>query len=159
MISEKVVVRAPLTHVFEVFTRELGTWWPTDLTFSGPEFVAAGIEHLEGGSWFEVDRSGNRTDWGEVKVWEPPDRLVLTWRVSAERKQELPGNASQIEVRFTALDAATTEVSLQHSNFARHGSGALAMQTGMASEAGWSRILGSLRDHASWPPADGHQEL
>src|SRR5690554_7699542 len=98
MVSERVTIRAPQTHVFGVFPGSLGEWWPREFTFSGHEFAAASIEHLNGGSWFEVDRSGTRTDWGEVVIWEPPARLVLSWRVSADRTQEAPGNASQVEV-------------------------------------------------------------
>ena len=157
-----VEVRAPLTHVFEVFTRELGDWWPAEYTFSSQRLAGASIEHLEGGSWFEVDVDGNRTEWGEVRTWEAPDRLVLSWRISPDRKQESTRNASEVEVRFTSLGAAGTQVLVEHRDFAQHGEGGEAMRQGMASEQGWSRILDGLRRAASWPDGqqdDGHQVL
>ena len=149
MVSEKIIIHAPVTHVFDVFTRELGDWWPPDLTFSGADFQAAGSEHLQGGNWFEVNRSGIRTDWGEVLVWQPPERVILSWRVSVTRTQEPPDKASQVEFRFQVAEPDSTEVLVQHSNFARHGKAAEAMRAGMASDAGWRAILASLRDHAA----------
>lgn len=111
-----------------------------------------------------MDLSGRRTDWGEVRTWDPPDRLVLSWRVSAERTQEEPQNASEVEVQFTSLAAARTLVRVEHRAFERHGDGAQAMLEGMSSENGWSRILRTFADAASWPgtqdPAnDTHQQL
>ena len=157
-----VEVGAPLTHVFEVFTRELGDWWPAEYTFSNHRLAGASIEHLEGGAWFEVDVDGTRTEWGEVRTWDAPLRLVLSWRISGDRMQEAPADASEVEVQFSSLGAASTQVRVEHRDFERHGDGTDAIRTGMASERGWSHILAGLKRAASWPEAqqdDSHQPL
>ncbi len=155
-------IGAPLAHVFDVFTRELGSWWPRDYTFSGDRLAAAGIDHLRGGSWFEVDAAGDRVEWGEVLSWEPPERIVLSWRVGLDRTQTDPSEASEVEFTFRSLAPALTEVSVEHRRFGRHGAGADSMREGMASDQGWSRILSGLSRAASQPdpgPDDGHQIL
>ena len=161
---ETVEVGAPLTPVFEVFTRELADWWPQEYTFSDQRLAGASIEHLEGGAWFEVDVDGNRTDWGQVRVWEPPDRLVVSWRVGSQRTQEDPENASEVEVQFESLGASVTQVRVEHRDFEKHGAGAKELFDGMSSEQGWRRILADFSRSASWPgtqnPADiPHQPL
>ena len=161
-VVTSVEVGAPLTHVFEVFTHELGDWWPAEYMFSYRRLAGASIEHFEGGAWFEVDADGVRTEWGEVRAWDAPDRLVLSWRIGPERTQERPENASEIEVRFTSLAADRTQVQVEHRDFGRHGPGGDAMREGMASDRGWSRILDGFRRAASWPEAgrvDSHQPL
>jgi len=82
------------------------------------------IEPRAGGHWYEVDRRGRRIDWGEVRAFEPDRRLVLGWAISADRGQEPPERASEVEVRFLALGPKLTRVEVEHRGFARHGAGA-----------------------------------
>jgi hypothetical protein len=40
------------------------------------------IEERVGGRWYGVDEDGTETNWGDVLVWSPPERLVLAWRIA-----------------------------------------------------------------------------
>src|SRR5690625_335626 len=113
-LTQTVTVKAPLAKAFTAFTERLGTWWPQQFTFGEEGFETAVVEPRAGGRWFERDVGGEELDWGEVRVWEPPDRLVLSWRVSPERTHEPPERASEVEVRFVPVGPAETRVELLH---------------------------------------------
>ena len=140
-VRREVGVDRDAEAAFHAFTRELGAWWPGAYTFSGEAFATAEVEPRAGGRWYERDASGSELAWGEVRAWEPPSRLVLSWRVAADRTQEPPERASEVEVRFLAEEEGRTRVVLTHRDFARHGGGAETMRTGMASEQGWRLLL------------------
>jgi uncharacterized protein YndB with AHSA1/START domain len=145
---------SPITHaidvadspaeVFQLFTAHLGSWWPIAYTFSGPAFEDAAVEPRVGGRWFERDTNGTELSWGEVRVFEPPRRLVVTFAIGADRKPEKKGEASEVEVRFNARDGGT-RVEVEHRDFERHGDDAAALRLGMNSPQGWPTILAELR--------------
>lgn len=147
-IRLSIEIAAPRTHVFEVLTRELADWWPAEFTFSGERFAGASIDHLAGGDWFEIDADGRKTSWGEVRDWQPPELLILSWRIAADRSQEPPGQASEVRIRLLELTQATTQLEFEHHEFERHGEGGGAMREGMASGQGWPAILERLRSAA-----------
>lgn len=110
-------VKAAPERAFAVFTGEIGAWWrPSDLFQTTPRAPGrlsfdAGpdgrrlIETLEGGKVFEI---------GRVLVWEPPERLVFSWRQAAFP----PDLRTEVEVRFEAV-GDETRVSVEHRGFDR----------------------------------------
>lgn len=141
-VRRVVQVSVPVERAFVVFTEELGRWWPPVYTFAGEEGLdTAVIEPKIGGRWFERNEAGEETAWGTVLTWDPPHRLALTWRVSAERTQEPPERASRIEVRFTTAGPNSSRVELIHDAFEQHGAGAQTLRQGMDSPEGWTKIL------------------
>lgn len=68
------------------------------------------IEPGIGGRWLEVWDEATKEGYelGRVLVWEPGERLVLTYR-----NVHLPPGDTEIEVRFESLGAAT-RVTLEH---------------------------------------------
>ena len=84
-VKKSVTVNAPQKHVFTVFTEGHGSWWPLETHHIGaqtPETVI--IEPRAGGRWFERAADGTECDWGRVLLWEPFDRLILSWKLSAQ---------------------------------------------------------------------------
>lgn len=149
-VVREVVVDAAPGRAFEAFLDEIAAWWPAVFTFAGDDLASVVVDG-PGGRWYERDRAGAERDWGEIRAWEPPRRAVLAWRVGADRGQEPPERASEVEVRFTALDddgpGPRTRVVVRHDDFGRHGEGAEAMRAGMASAQGWEGLLEAYRDH------------
>ena len=77
-------VDCPPQHAFTVWTSKIGTWWPRDHTVSGdPEEVV--LESGPGGRIYERTSTGERHEWGEVTVWEPPRRLAYLWHLGRDR--------------------------------------------------------------------------
>ena len=83
-ISGKVTVGVPVEQAFRVFTSSFGSWWPRDYHYGQAEMAEAILESGEGGRWFERGVDGSERDWGRVLVWEPPQRLVVTWQTNGQ---------------------------------------------------------------------------
>jgi uncharacterized protein YndB with AHSA1/START domain len=77
-----------------------------------------------------------------VLVYEPPDRLVISWDLNPRWQLETdPERTSEVEVRFIAETAERTRVELEHRNLERHGEGWEAVRDGVDSGGGWPLYL------------------
>ncbi len=140
-IRRTITVGAEAAHAFHVFTEGLATWWPRAYTWAGEVLGTIAIEPRAGGFCYERGPFGFRCDWGRVLAWEPPHRIVFTWQIGPDRvPQPDPERASEVEVRFTAVDGGT-RIELEHSGFDRHGDDAVKYRDAMDSEYGWPMIL------------------
>lgn len=147
-------IAAPAPRVFEAFTEEIGLWWrPNGLFPSGRRpggrlSIEAGV----GGRVLEAYPDGEVDEIGRVRVWEPPHRLVLSWRpVSFEPEQE-----TEVHVRFEPVDGATRVV-VEHFGWdgipaehaARHGFPLFPFEQRLAEW--WRDLLAALADRSTGP--------
>lgn len=150
-----VQVAVPQAEAFRIFTEEIDQWWRR-----GPAYRMAGkrrgIVALEpglGGRLFESfdDEAGGESviESGRVLAWEPPARVVFSWRAV----NFAPHEQTEVEVTF-APRGAGTYVTVTHRGFAslrpdhpvRHGAEVPAFIARMA--AWWGAQLTSLRERA-----------
>lgn len=120
-------------HAFTVWSAGFGTWWPPDHTVTGKaEHIV--LQSGVGGRIYERTADGAEHDWGEVTVWQPPTRLSYLWHLGRDRT-----DATEVEIRFLALDGATTRVEIEHRGWERLG------ETGQEwrerNQAGWQGLL------------------
>jgi uncharacterized protein YndB with AHSA1/START domain len=75
-------IAAPPARVFQAFTAEIGQWWRPSGLFPSSRQPAGrlAIEPGVGGRVTETHGDGEVVEIGRIRVWEPPDRLVFTWR-------------------------------------------------------------------------------
>lgn len=140
-IHGKVTVGVPTEQAFRVFTDSFHTWWPAAYHIGRAEMAKAILEPRVGGRWYERGVDGSECDWGRVRAWEPPHRLVVTWQINGDWQYDPdPEHASEIEVRFTAEGPATTRVELEHRLLDRL-VGGQRIHDGIAQGGGWSAIL------------------
>ncbi|MBP6013559.1 MAG: SRPBCC domain-containing protein [Alphaproteobacteria bacterium] len=107
-------VKASPGRAFDVFTQEIGLWWqhkeffkftprsPGVLSFEPPSEGRSGrlIETLKSGKVFEI---------GDVRVWEPGERLVVGWRQATFPA----GTETEVEVRFEPV-GEETRITVEH---------------------------------------------
>lgn len=136
-IQLSVFTRAAPARAFELFTGQMGRWWPKGMTVASRPHAAIVIEPSVGGRWFERDEEGAETPWGVVRVWEPPSRLVLVWRLSAEHRYD-PSLSTEVEIGFRQ-EAGGTRVTLEHRDLEKFGSEALLQRSRLS--GGWPRML------------------
>ena len=141
-------VKASPERAFSTFVGEIGAWWrPNGLFQTTPR--APGVlafEAGEGGRLTETLESGKVFEIGRILVWEPPARLVFSWR----QANFPPDLHTQVEVRFEAV-GEETRVSVEHRGFdqvpegaARHGFPDEVLLMRLAEW--WRALLTSYRD-------------
>jgi uncharacterized protein YndB with AHSA1/START domain len=139
-VRKSVTVPAAPDRAFHVFTAEMAQWW-----FKGHSIAPSGmagliVEPFSGGRWYEVGQNGEECDWGRVRHWEPPARLVLAWQLSAEFAFD-PGLDTEVEVTFRAVAPGQTRVDLEHRGLQNYGAQAAAMAETFGSDGGWGGLL------------------
>src|ERR1700744_1523257 len=112
-IRKSLTVRATPQRAFEVFTAGFDRWWPKAHHIGASPLQKAVIEPGVGGRWYGLHEDGSEGLWGNVLVWDPPARLVLAWRITAEWRYD-PALLTTVEVRFVPVGAAETRVELEH---------------------------------------------
>jgi uncharacterized protein YndB with AHSA1/START domain len=142
VVRRTVTVPVSQQRAFEVFTAQLGTWWPKEFSIGEADMADFIVEPRVGGRWYEVGVDGKECDTGRVTAFEPPERLTLAWHLN-ERFQfdPDPAHASEVDVRFIAEDPTRTRVELEHRGFERHGGGADAVRGVVDSPQGWDYCL------------------
>jgi uncharacterized protein YndB with AHSA1/START domain len=147
-IEKTVVVTRSAENAFRVFTEEMGTWWPLATHHIGKvDAETVVIEPFVGGRWFERGIDGTECEWGRVRTWDPPRRLVLTWEISSHWRHD-PSIQTELEVRFTA-EGASTRVQLEHRLLHAYGDKASEMRTIFDSPRGWTMLLEAFASRAT----------
>ena len=93
------------------------------------------------GRWYERGVDGSECDWGRVRLWDAPQRLVFTWQINgAFQFDPDPEHASEIDVRFRAEGPAETTVEVEHSGFEKVVGGQTIHDT-INGGGGWALLL------------------
>jgi uncharacterized protein YndB with AHSA1/START domain len=137
-------VDCPPAHAFAVWTDGIGTWWPADHTVTGEVGLRVQLEGRVGGRVYERTAGGEEHDWGEVTAWEPPSRLAYRWFLRADR-----ADATDVEIRFSALDGGRTRVEIVHTGWERLGARGPAWRE--RNTAGWTTLLPHYRAAVARP--------
>jgi uncharacterized protein YndB with AHSA1/START domain len=133
-LSLSFEVACSAEHAFATWTQQIGSWWPADHTVSQQRGLDVVVEPRIGGRIYERTRSGAEHEWGEVTAWEPPARLSYLWHLRRDRSQ-----ATEVEIRFVALDAGATRVEIEHRGWERLGDGAEEWRD--RNRGGWQTLL------------------
>ncbi len=134
VVRKSATVTLPLEEAFALFTERIDAWWPRTHSIHGDEVSEVVWETRAGGRLFERTRDGREAPWGRVVTWEPPQRLVLEWKVNPDA-----GAPTELEVSFRETDAGT-RVDLEHRGWERLGD---AGADGYDSyDTGWDVVFG-----------------
>lgn len=138
-------VACPVDHAFSTWTRRTSTWWPVSHTVSAADGLEVHFEPHVGGRIFERTPRGDEHDWGEITAWEPPGRLGYLWHLRADR-----ADATEVEIRFVAVDGDRTRVEIEHRGWERLG--AAGEERRDRNRGGWAGLLPHYVDAAGRPP-------
>jgi uncharacterized protein YndB with AHSA1/START domain len=102
-----VLVRVPPSEAFRVFTEEIDGWWRPGLRYRiGKHRSVVHLEPKLGGRLFESFQTaaGEKVkETGRVTCFDPPSRLVLTWRAV----NFAPDEETEVEVSFKPSPSGT----------------------------------------------------
>ena len=144
-------VNAAPARAFAAFTEEIGQWWRPHGLF---QFTRRGgvlsFEPGTNGRLIETHEDGTAFVVGDVRVWDPPHLLVVTWRHASFA----PDQSTELQVRFEEV-GDQTRVIVEHFGWdtiperhaARHGFPLATFQRRFAEW--WQVLLDNLRDRVS----------
>jgi uncharacterized protein YndB with AHSA1/START domain len=132
-------VACSVEHAFEVWTAEIGSWWPPDHTVTGRDDLVVVLQGGVGGRIYERTPDGVEHDWGEVTVWEPPTQVAYLWHLRRDR-----ADATEVEIRFLAQGDGATRVQIEHRGWERLGE--LGAERRQQNLAGWQTLLPHYQD-------------
>jgi Activator of Hsp90 ATPase homolog 1-like protein len=126
-------------RAFEVFTRELESWWPKHTHSIGAQKIVEIVfeEHV-GGRVFERLDNGEEGEWGRVLTWDPPRSFSMTWYPGQDASQ-----ATALAVRF-ASEGDGTRMDLEHTGWEVLGEPAAEIRG--TYDSGWDEVLGYYTD-------------
>jgi uncharacterized protein YndB with AHSA1/START domain/uncharacterized protein YciI len=136
-IRRQIVVPAAADVAFEVFTVDIGLWWPVaELSVYGRDTVVSFAD----GRLVERAPDGEAV-WGEVLDWEPPNRLRITWHPGSDGSR-----SSEVEVSFAEITGDQTLVTVEHHGWERLADPAAAREE---YNRGWPRVMEAYSTAAS----------
>jgi uncharacterized protein YndB with AHSA1/START domain len=115
-IERAISIAAPPEKVFTAYVEQINGWWPRQGLFRytfAPASTAPAEIHFEpapGGRLYERFADGQEYTIGHILEWQPPQRLVYSWRAP-----DWP-HATTVEVTFSQR-ANQTVVTVRHSGF------------------------------------------
>ena len=146
-VRESIVVDAPIERAFEVFTKDIGSWWPAGHHILEAQLAEMVFEPRVGGHVYDRGVDGSECRWARVLVYEPPTRVTIGWDINLQWQIETdPARSSEVDVRFTAESPDRTRVSLEHRNLDRHGEGWPTLRDAVGSSDGWAGSLSAFAD-------------
>jgi uncharacterized protein YciI/uncharacterized protein YndB with AHSA1/START domain len=137
-IRREILVDAGPATAFEVFTGDIGRWWPvTEYSVYG----AGGTVTLANSEIVERSADGHSALWGTITRWEPPVAVAFTWHPG-----QTADRASHVEVTFAPAGPAAgqTLVTLVHRGWDSLDDPAAARAE---YDEGWPVVLGRYGGH------------
>ena len=134
-VEKTLQVPLSVEAAFNLFTRDLTTWWPLASHSVGlAEAKTCHVEEHEGGRVYEIQEDGTEAPWGTVLAWQPPHRFMMSWHPGRDATK-----AQELEVRFEA-EGEGTRLELIHRGWELLGEA--AQETRDSYVSGWDIVLG-----------------
>ena len=143
-------VAATPARAFEVFTRDIGSWWQSHPLFElargddgVPRFDPAG----PGGRLVTRFDDGEEWEIGPVRHWLPGERLAFGWRLPSFASDQ----STEVDVRFERI-GGETRVTVEHRGWhtipqdhaARHGFELMLFQRRLGEH--WRELLKAMAE-------------
>ena len=148
-VHTSIVVDAPQQLAFDVFTKDMASWWPPDHHILEGDLKEMVFEVREDGRVYDVGVDGSTCQWARVLAFDPPERVVISWDISPQWKRQTDlEKTSEVEFRFIAEGTERTRVELEHRHLDRHGDAWESMRDAVGSPDGWNRGLRAFQARA-----------
>jgi uncharacterized protein YndB with AHSA1/START domain len=147
-VRKTLRVKVPQAKAFEVFTARIDAWWPKSHHMGKAPLKTVTIEPFMGGRWVHLSEDGSEDVTGIVRLWQPPERVVMTWRLNSKFVLDDTID-SEVDIRFIPDGADATRVELEHRVTAVDGR---EIAAAVGSDGGWPALMALF---AAW--AESHR--
>lgn len=143
-VQQDITVNVPQTSAFTIFTEQFDGIKPREYNLLAVDIEETVFEPRVGGYVYDRGIDGSVCRWARVLEFDPPERFVISWDISAQWQIETDhSRTSEVEVRFIPAGDGQTRVELEHRHLDRHGEGWQDYRDGVAS--GWPAFLENFR--------------
>lgn len=140
-VERRVNVALSPEQAFDLFTRDLASWWPLGShSCSGDASASVVFGGGAGSAVVEIAGDGTRHVWGSLLAWDPPHGFEMSWHPGQSVEQ-----ATRVRVRF-APSAVGSELHLVHDGWDARGAEAATVRESY--DNGWPRVLARFVDKA-----------
>jgi uncharacterized protein YndB with AHSA1/START domain len=133
-LTKKFTVECGHAAAFALWTEYTTLWWPKSHKMTRDPSAAVLFEPHVGGRIYERASDGREVEWGQILLWEPPERLAYWWHIGTDRS-----DATRVDIRFAALGAQLTGVEILHSGWERLGDKGRSWRD--RNLRGWAEVL------------------
>jgi uncharacterized protein YciI/uncharacterized protein YndB with AHSA1/START domain len=139
-IQKQLLVPTTQERAFRVFAQGIDRWWPREHHIGSSPMRETIIEPRLGGRWYSLCEDGSECDVGKVLVWDPPNRLVLSWQITANWQFDA-SFVTEVEVSFHREGPRATRVEFEHRHLERYLDAAAAIRGQLDEPNGWHGTL------------------
>jgi uncharacterized protein YndB with AHSA1/START domain len=139
-VKKEIVVDASAERAFAVFTTGMNSWWLREHHIGKSPLKELIVEPRIGGRWYSTCVDGSECDIGAVMTWDPPRRVVLSWKISGGWQYD-PSFHTEVEVNFKSLGPKKTQVLFEHRGLDAYGPAAQGVRTSLDAPGGWEGSL------------------
>ena len=107
-IQKSVRIECSVEHAFRVFTEKIHLWWPGPYRAASDEKASVELEPRVGGLFYSLSEDGSRKEFGTIRTWQPPYKLVFSWAIGQSEDLE-----TEVAVQFSK-EGDFTLVELKH---------------------------------------------
>lgn len=136
-IKKDLLVAASQETCFNVFTQQMGGWWPKAYHVGQCQMTETVVEPSPNGRWYSKHADGSEINIGHVLTWDPYGLLILNWQIDGNFQYN-PAITTEVEVQFIAEGPRTTRIKFEHKHLERLAGGTKVIE-GM--DEGWGTIL------------------
>lgn len=145
-VEKTITVERDAATAFRFFTAQFDAWWPKETHSLGADRdgvtpARVVMEEGVGGRLFEVSADGTERFWGQIRIWEPGQRLVFSWGFDKPEEQR-----TEVQVIFTDLGAKRTRIELTHYDWEKDPKGA-DLREGYNN--GWEPVMARLLERCN----------
>jgi uncharacterized protein YndB with AHSA1/START domain len=146
-LRRQLLVQATPERAYQVFTEQLGTWWP--LAWHSV-YEHHNMVSFEGDEIVERSVTGESNVWGRVTDADPPHRIAFSWHPGREDER------GTVEVTFVPAGDDRTLMTLVHDGWESYGDAAISARDEYGT--GWPRVLAAFGDVAASPRPQAEEQ-
>jgi hypothetical protein len=136
-IKKEVLVAASQETAFNVFTKNMDSWWPRTHHVGSCPMLEMILEPKPNGRWYTKHEDGSEVDCGHILVWDPFGKVIINWQIDGNF-QYVPTLTTEIEVLFIAEGPNQTRVILEHRDLDKLLGGSKVIES---MDEGWGQIM------------------
>lgn len=140
-----VDVNAPLGGAFDLFTGQIGRWWPLECKTGAHGAREIFVEPRTSGRIYERNSDGQEELWGTIAAYVPARTIIVDWKLDSSFVPN-PKLITDLEIFFSDNGNGTSHVTIVHTRLENFGADLQGLSEGMTCR--WRQVLNAFQNFA-----------